>query len=293
MIFNYKPTKDAKTLEGRGAEYFAPLTELRGTELTTSILEKAIELKSGFYYIKDLTGVNYTGNDLPHSNYTYGSAIIAKRSSTVITVILLGIASLDAGRIAVNRYNGTTWSGWDKLSTAAELANYLSLTGGTVKSSGLVPIRIESTNAEEKTLLNFLHNGVNYGYLGFDGENNPVFVNNYGGTGAANVMSILHTGNMGDHALPKSGGEVNGNIQVKQYGATSALVGIENGHNWIFIGVNESGMAYVSDKYGNIFERPLNGSLTFKGKATGNGNPVHIGTSAPSDTTALWIDTSA
>ena len=64
-----------------------------GQDLSTSILEKALSItKSGVYNYR-LSGNSYSGDDLPHSSYSYESATIYWRNSEAITVVLFGISS--------------------------------------------------------------------------------------------------------------------------------------------------------------------------------------------------------
>jgi len=93
--------------------------------ISTSILEKAIELGTGMYYYM-LSGQNYAGEDLPSGNeWYYSSVIITKRNQTSIEVILLHEVK---GWVAINSYSGVTWSGWNVLVSqddlVAALANY-------------------------------------------------------------------------------------------------------------------------------------------------------------------------
>ena len=75
---------------------------------TNDILKDAENLSAGrgrFYY---LSGVNYTGS-LPHGNFAYGTGIALRRFSDNLSVILF---SSGTERPAINRYNGSKWTGW-------------------------------------------------------------------------------------------------------------------------------------------------------------------------------------
>lgn len=283
---------NANTLGGKESSYYAPLTELRGAEISTSILEKAVELKTGFYFFKDLTGASYTGNDLPHATYTYGSAIIAKRSSTVIAVILLGIAAVEAKNLVINRYNGTTWSGWEKLSTAADLANYLPLTGGTI--NGDIKQRIDTEAFMQHQLKNAKRNvyfqiAPDGGFYLYDETNNKyIFLASLGG---GYTWYGTATGN-----VPLSGGTVDGNLAVNgTLAANGTLIAndVNNAFSYIVFRGKGSNIGYLGINAGG---EPAFMDTAYAARTllhTGNSAKVHIGTSAPSDTSALWIDTSA
>ena len=98
--------------------------------------------------------------------------------------------------------------------TNADLANYLPLDGGTqdtVSRPVRTPVVVRSTHGSSTdTLIGFKKNDTWSGFLGIDGQTNPVFVNG----GGTEKQTLLHTGNMADHVLPKSGGAVNGTLEV-------------------------------------------------------------------------------
>lgn len=131
---------DSAKLGGKDASEYALIG---GTYLTTSILEYALTLSIGEHFIR-FSGDSYSGNDLPLSNYKYGTANINKRGANAIEVILWGSHAADTRRIAVNFYNGSSWTGWDTYAKTSDLANYLPLSGGTV--SGNIEIVIDTPN---------------------------------------------------------------------------------------------------------------------------------------------------
>lgn len=93
------------------------------TLLSTSILQKALELPTNGFFVYNLGGANYNGNDLPVSVYSYGSACIYKRNSESIFVFLTGIAN-SSTPLAANWYNGASWTGWKTYVTNTDLQNY-------------------------------------------------------------------------------------------------------------------------------------------------------------------------
>ena len=93
------------------------------TLLSTSILQKALELPNNGFFVYNLNGANYNGNDLPVGVYSYGSACIYKRNSESIFVFLTGIAA-SSTPLATNWYDGASWTGWKTYVTNTDLQNY-------------------------------------------------------------------------------------------------------------------------------------------------------------------------
>ena len=113
------------------------LAEVDGSEsLTTSILEKALEVGNGIYSYR-LAGSLYKGNDLPSSAYyAFGTASIHKQNESNIIVILWGINAANSKNIAINYYDKDKgWGEWDTYATTANLANYFKKTGGDVNGN--------------------------------------------------------------------------------------------------------------------------------------------------------------
>lgn len=134
---NGNVNKDAETLGGYSADYFATvqdISKIDGTEmLTTSILEKALTLNKGVYVYR-LQGSLYTGNDMPTSKYNYGTCVVTVGDVIkVINMGMLGSNGLTYPPI-FNDYNLTTqiWSGWQTFATTEDLTRYLPLSGGTI-----------------------------------------------------------------------------------------------------------------------------------------------------------------
>lgn len=184
-------------LDGKGADEYV-LVE--GISLSTSILDYALTLDEGEFFIR-LSGSSYSGNDLPDNNYAFGSAKIYKRGAGAITVSLLGSYSATLRRITSNYYNGLQWSGWNDEVITSDLANYFPLSGGTVEVidwKGFIVKRTNSTNNDS------LHSAIMFanadgllGGIGYE-KSTPILL-----TPSGMVKGILlHTGNMADHVLP-------------------------------------------------------------------------------------------
>lgn len=288
MIFNYKPTKDAKTLEGHGAEYFASASGLKqvngSNELRTSVLEKAVSLSNGVHEYT-FSGASYSGNDLPKDGYQYGSATIYKRGSNSIAVVLYGTNGTPYP--SINYYNGTAWIGWIELN----LAKYLPLIGGivdgdiTLASTNAVARRLIVKNSKRRIDLEVGPDGV--GYL-FDSTNGKAIIqSSLDGTNAINGTA---SGNLALNGATtqtvKAPADTPMAVDNAASGASSSYISFKcEGENRGFIGFR-NGIARVIGADGN--DSGIGDILH-----SGNSAKVHIGTSAPSDTTALWIDTSA
>ena len=127
--------KNAKTLDGHEAEYFAPLSRFNGEMLSTSVKEKALSLDNGVHFFF-INGTNYTGADLPETTgWKYISVIIAKRNTNSIEIVLFDEIY---PTIAIASYNGTKWSDWKVMFTTD---------GGTIKGD------VNVANTEEAVRL--------------------------------------------------------------------------------------------------------------------------------------------
>lgn len=121
------------------------------TLLSTSILQKALELPANGFFVYNLNGANYNGNDLPVGVYSYGSACIYKRNSESIFVFLTGIAA-SSTPLATNWYDGASWTGWKTYVTNTDL------------SSRFNPIEISGTRGDtfKSILKDKCNNSVNF-----------------------------------------------------------------------------------------------------------------------------------
>lgn len=291
IINGTTPAGDSNKLGGKGASEYALIKcEL----VNTSILEKALTLESGVYNF-ELGRGNYTGEDLPSKQYAYGMAGVYKPAGGGAVVVLwnqrYGLP------LAINQHNGTSWLGWDTNATTADLANYLplncskSLTGEMkfenagglgILGSGNDLIRLmtayssaDTTNRREIILYNASQRATT------DRTLQLLDVVN----GKTTWLDILHSGNVGSYALPIGGGTVGsgfGNIPVTIKGKAASLLSyvIADGTLFGTLGFSAVGKLNMSD-----------GSNTYGVHHDGNSAKVVQATSAPSDTTAVWVDT--
>lgn len=276
MIFNIKETRDAKTLEGHGAEYFATAEAMgHGDRLTTSILEKALTLGAGVYNFS-LDRGNYTGDDLPNKYYAYGMASVYRSTTTKGTTVILWGGQYDLP-IAVNMHDGTNWFGWDTLFTSA---------GGTI--DGNVTFATEEALTRYLRLKNskrqITHQiGEDGSYRLNDNTNGgnsiisstPTGTNTFNGTASKNVLSVngtAHMSTLGGFMFSRN----SGTVCTPKYEGNGVILG------YLGFGAVDSPIMYTAD---GKYSRSL--------LHTGNSAKTVISSTAPSDTTALWIDTSA
>lgn len=81
------------------------------TENTTDVLASALTLPENSWKIYKGSGSNYTGN-IPNVNFKYGIFTVTERGGQIF--VLAQSPSLE---LAINTYNGTTWSGWQEFAT--------------------------------------------------------------------------------------------------------------------------------------------------------------------------------
>ena len=76
---------------------------------SSGILDYAVSAANGNWFVT-LNGTSYTANDIPTTgSYQYGSAIILKRSSSSIIVLLF---SPSTGNPVRNGYDNDAWGEW-------------------------------------------------------------------------------------------------------------------------------------------------------------------------------------
>lgn len=301
MIFNF--TKDAKTLEGHDAEYFAPLSLLVAQKMPVGTdLNDCREV--GTYYF-DSYATNYV--NAPSDTAHNGIMVVRKQSDIRLVQEYVAI---NTGVMYVRTAgNASTWNEWKALATlsdlanalATKLANYLPLAGGKIENSNPHALGVGNTSSD---LVLPYYRGVSglLGYLGFNGENNPIFA-----TKAGLLRPLLHSMNYSDYALPKTGGDLHptANIghTIGQTGGSAVgsvyrnadgsqaggigLLGFDGVAHHMYIGLH--GDESYSTDYGlAIYED----NITWKNKQVhhdGNSAKVVISETAPSDTSDLWV----
>lgn len=288
MIFNFKSTSDAKTLDGHGAEYFAAATALANAMKSYQYVNAAVnnddELNAALQSLHD-SAVN-SSHYQTMLNIGYGSLFSGgykwvEGCRQVETYGWQKVTSWSNGspREYWRSLYAGTWTEW------AEVANhnkYLSLDGGgEVKASVPTPIQVNNTGDNVKTLFGFLNKGVLQGYIGFNGKDKPFYQTSTGGEN-----ELLHTGNMASYALPKNGGG-----EVKAQTRQVITVNTENeGEGASTVQFKLAGTALgelgVSKSNGAFFRE---GTANYKLHHDGNSAKVVINQTAPSDNTTLWV----
>ena len=169
-------------------------------------------------------------------------------------------------------YNGT-WTKWEEVATTADLANYLSkTTGGTVNVSSYDSFSINRT-AESDTAVSgiiFKLNGTKIGGIGYSGGE-LVKYNHSGGS----PRQILDASNYSSYALPKTGGDINGNVFVTgniSATTTEAIarnISLKNSLRRVYQELNVSGdySLYDSTNSKHIIRSTADGTTTFNGSS--------------------------
>ena len=94
--------------------------------------------------------------------------------------------------------------------------------------------------------------------------------------------------------LPKTGGDISGNLSLISADDTRKLFRLKNSIRSVLQYIESDGTFRLLDEtyQRTIITLSADGqSNTFNGKAIGQGAPVIIQASAPSDTTSIWVDT--
>lgn len=262
MIFNFRDTKDAKTLEGHGAEYFLPKSG------------GAIESEGSL----PLTIHNRIGNNL---------SIGYKGNDSILGYI--GFAGLNKPEFV------TAEGTHSEILHTGNMANYVvTIYGGETQrldlkkyNNGLGRVSKEHTETEDygTVLQDFSSKGVSMLKVSsFRGELQHIDVNGVS-------SDILHTGNMRNHVLPLTGGSgfrlTDGNTEAMYTMADGTLYmrHIVDDSNYKELILNSTGVRYQECINGVLRGYPLHHD--------GNSVKTVIDNTAPSDTSALWIDTSA
>ena len=109
-------------------------------------------------------------------------------------------------RLYVDDNGNLVISGKGIISTGADLANYLPKSGGEIANADIEPLIINRL-AGANSFLGFQGNGAQFGGIGFVGVDHLVRRSADGTV----MKKILDEGNVGEYALPKTGGEITTN----------------------------------------------------------------------------------
>ena len=133
-------------------------------------------------------------------------------------------------------YNQTEYSDWIKLATTSDLGNYLPLSGGTITSSGLNPVCINSTSNQQSALIFHINSSLSAAVGGNktlgaflqDGSNAILTVKSDGAYYGVNTSNLRKLATVTDLAgyLSLSGGTMSGSIR---FPAESGIIGNADG----------------------------------------------------------------
>ena len=345
---------NANKLGGKSASEYALAEQITNNSIWTKLTE-GFDLNNALGKYRNHSGaVVYTLLNLPptslylrsceiavewfpsHPNNTYGEQVVTLTNGGAIEEFK-------------RHKNGDTWGAWKQTATTADLANYLSKSGGRINGVNATPLTIQS--ADRPVYLNFENVYGLVGALGFTDVDTPVYIPNT----FDKIYRLLHSGNVGDYALSKSGGKVStssstpfsvenaggGNVMIDFLvnGVRKGLLGFNGTDNPIFYDTNHKehnilhGGNYhyyalpltggtVTSPYGTVMTLRSTagnevvmqyrnsaddneGSLGFNGidnpifkktdgtnlqlLHTGNSAKVAIQSTAPTDTSALWV----
>lgn len=274
MIFNFMSTKDAETLQGHGAEFFAS-SEI----LNENILEKSLTLNVGVHNYH--LGNNYPTSTLPNVNYVWGSASVFVRSKGSPFVILWGIKTPSINcPPTFNYYNGAEWSGWNDLFTTA---------GGTVNGN----VRAVSEIAEARHFV--VGNSLRKLSFGVRADGSAYI---YDDTKWSIILDIpsdatktkTFYGVASGNVPLNGGGEVTGTLKVKnttEYPLKAENTNAKNVYT-AYYGENGNWLGALGFSEYRPSYRTTGGD-THSLHHDGNSAKVVISETAPSDTSALWV----
>lgn len=112
---------------------------------------------------------------------------------------------------------------WNAKANSADLANYLPKTGGELANSKAGILTMHRTNGIN-VWAGYKGNNAILGYLGFSGVENPVYTSADG----TKINPLLHSGNIADYAIPKTGGAVDGNLSIESTTAEALTYNLKN-----------------------------------------------------------------
>lgn len=280
MIFNYRATKDAKTLEGHGAEYFAKTEELFGNAKSYANLDFDTLVETKMYTASG------TPLALGAKNYPVNSTgLLIVEGGAVVSQKYITHDGEIYERSKLNT-TGRAWSKWEKVTTLtallAELAKYIPKTGGTFTGN----VRITGSTEADSGFI-----------VGNDNGNISLVVSSAGSVGLwASMLNkwLIYANKDGKVEV---NGTATGNLSLYGGGTVNGgytVLGINNNvsNNGVamkFSALDETfGFFGFAGKDIPVFI-PNTGSGSKALHHDGNSARVHINQTAPSDTAALWV----
>lgn len=161
--------------------------------------------------------------------------------------------------------NGTTQVGNAKTLDGHEAEYFLPKSGGTIEAAGAQPLKVKNTESN-LCFIPFIGVDGELGYLGFDGANPCVILQN------EEIKKLLHSGNIGDYALPLTGGYINGDLRLWSNGEEYRTFRLRNSKRDILVRIVSNGAFQIVDNSTStvLADSVAGGKLNIDGTATGN-----------------------
>lgn len=192
-------SKDADTVDGYHTSDFG----------LSEISKKRISDTFTFQNLCESNTVTFFTNWNDKTNFptAYGSGVVIPCADATYKMLIYRTTT-ETFTASAKKQDGVWTADWDTQAITAEFAKFFPITGGTisgkttVSTNQSIPFVTKNTSGDINMTS---YNGVSgvLGYLGFNGVDNPAYMK--AGVG---YFPLLHTGNVGKHALPISGGTV-------------------------------------------------------------------------------------
>lgn len=219
------------------------------------------------------TGSVYKNNS---TTADQGTWIIDRSTSGVVSLMVRA----SSNNVMFRDLNGTDIP----LATTQNLASYLPTTGGTIKGYSATPLNVNNAkdDTNNATIVTFQRKGTTNGGLGFYGANKPYYFN----SSLSPVGELLHSGNVGDYALPVKGGNVGDGTQHTPFGVIGGteftLIQYKDNTN-----VSRGAIGFKGTNNPVVLDATAQNAYSIH--HDGNSAKVAIQATAPTDTTALWV----
>lgn len=292
MIFNYKPTKDAKTLEGHGAEYFERL----GHKFT--IIE-SVDAYGDMNNVPVFTaGIVYSKTPNTPSTIAYAGYGLFYTIGHSERHKIQRVYAID-GTVTERVLSNGAWSDWKTISTTADLANYLlksNFNWGNIDNKVMYRAGSEAADLNNETRGIVLGQDTTGGTLHYPTTNTFFYIItlNYADYSKKQIAIPYDTdgeiytrtnyaGTWSEWTNPMSTISKLSGTPLNLKGSPShSLVRFltSGGANLGCLGFNGSDDAVVVG-----YDGQTRGSILH----TGNSAKVVINSTAPSDTSALWV----
>lgn len=255
MIFNFvkERIQDADTLQGHGAEYFAPLEELEKrskNNYSKNIFDSSILRQGDYDGTNPTIRVSQNVEDRPYVEVGETYTISSRNSE-----LLMSIGVTDENNSIIQSGGGVATG---TRTVTISKSGYLFTVFGFAGSDGIDWNNITVTDVVNAKVQ------IERGTVATEYE--EFFKNNKELTEDCAKKKDLA------NYFPKSGGEVNGNVEVKSTTNEVRKVAVENFLRRVTLEVGTDGTVYLWDATNNkpLASFTLDGSNTINGTASGN-----------------------